>query len=160
MCFGDALWKVQLTSRAGESYSFKMNRHKLVRMVLRRAAESKNPRRYSPMAFKNTRTISKGEVTVALVSQFLLGLVKSQVTEAEAELRVVSALQCGGQHRASGLEEVSPPNTQSPESLSMFLENNVKSPRKGTHQTVRGRCSQNVTEQKKNLVFSPHALSL
>lgn len=44
------------------------------------------------MAFTNTRTISKGEITVALVSQFLLGLVKSQVTEAEAELRVVSAL--------------------------------------------------------------------
>ena len=81
-----------MTSRAGESYSFKINRHKLVRAVLQRTAKSKNPRCYSPMAFTNTRTISKGEVTVALVSQFLLGLVKSQVTETEAELRVVSAL--------------------------------------------------------------------
>ena len=63
-----------------------------MRMVLCRAAESKDPRRYSPVACTNTRTISKGEVTVALVSQFLLGLIKSQVTETEAELRVVSAL--------------------------------------------------------------------
>lgn len=109
------------------------------------------------MPFTNTRTISKGEVTVALVSQFLLGLV--QVTEAEAPLRVASSQWCGSQHRASRLERVSPLNTQSPESLSMFLENNVKSPRKGTHQTVRGLCSQNITEYK-NLVFSPHALSL
>lgn len=127
--------------------------------MLHKEAKSKNTRCYSPMPFTNTRTISKGEVTVALVSQFLPGLVQSQVTEAEAPLRVASSQWCGSQHRASRLERVSPLNTQSPESLSMFLENNVKSPRKGTHQTVRGLCSQNVTEYK-NLVFSPHALSL
>ena len=46
-----------------------------MRAVLHRTAKSKNPRCYSPMAFTNTRTISKGEITVALVSQFLLGLV-------------------------------------------------------------------------------------
>lgn len=44
----------------------------------------------------HNHTISKEEVTMALDSQFLLGLVKSWVTEAETKDRVASSLWCHG----------------------------------------------------------------
>lgn len=69
-------------------------------MGLHKAAKSTNTSCSSPTSFTNTRTISKGEVTVALDSQFLLGLAKTQVTEAEAQLRVTSSLVWKPQHCA------------------------------------------------------------
>lgn len=93
---------------------------------------------------------------MALVFQFLLGLVRRQGREAEARLNLgldpVSGVEASaalaawweGAHRACRAQS---------HCLSVFLENNVKSPSKGTHQTVRGLCSQNVTEYKNSSVL-------
>lgn len=108
----------------------------------------------------HTHTISKEEITMALVSQFLLGLVKSWVTEAETKDRVASSLVSRPSTVLAAWWEWGRWTCRAQSHCPfMFPENNVKSPSKGTQRTVRGLCSQNVTEYK-NLVFSLHALSL
>lgn len=108
-----------------------------------------------------TRTISKEEVTVALASQLLVGLVKSWVTKLNPHAGWHRLSGVGAEHHTSAwCQQARPTRRAQSHCPSVFLENNVKSPRKGTHQTVRGLSSQNVTEYKNCVVFSPHALSL
>lgn len=102
-----------MTSRP-QMFSVAQNKHskpkKLVHMVL--VTQSRVRIRDAAAPFLNPHPMSKEEVTVALVSQFLLGLLRCQGREAEARLRVASSLQCGRQR---------PLSVQSPESLSFCV---------------------------------------
>lgn len=93
MCFWDELEKVWLTSRPWIVLLIQNKHTKASWWRVVCIIQSRVTIQYAAAQFLfYTRTISKEEGTMALVSQPLLGLMKSQVTEAETKDRVALAL--------------------------------------------------------------------